>query len=428
MERSGSLKSLFGPHPKHHRRSPKQLALHSTPGGRVLAYCLSREMLYDVAGIVIVTGALLVYGVLQERIVTFGFGADKEVFEHSIFLVLCNRLVTCAMALGYLLATRSGTAPGAPLRSYAAVSLTNVIATACQYEALRYVSFAIQTLAKSAKALPVMLWSTLYMRKIFKVTEYLHAATITVGCSVFVLTGQVRSRVADAEGARGALPGGLGAGLSGDAALVVVGGGLMVLYLFVDGLTSTWQDSMFRGYPVSVCDQVLYTTSFSMLLSLVGCIATHQLLPALAFLQRNPEAGLWILGLSASSAVVQLVISWTIKRYGAVVFATIMTTRQFFSILLSCMVFMTPLTIGQWAGTLMVFGAIYYKAVQKCAEHQHLHVSTKEEDDPPISSSEDESESHKVPLLVGVGVGVGEGIAVRHAEEHSRRITQEPQV
>ncbi len=30
-----------------------------------------------------------------------------------------------------------------------------------------------------------------------------------------------------------------------------------------------------------------------------------------------------------------------------------------------------------------MFGAIYYKAAQKCAEHQHLHVTTKQEDDDP---------------------------------------------
>lgn len=44
----------------------------------------------------------------------------------------------------------------------------------------------------------------------------------------------------------------------------------------------------------------------------------------------------------------QLIISYTIKRYGAVVFATIMTTRQFASILLSSLVFWTPLLPMQW--------------------------------------------------------------------------------
>ena len=75
---------------------------------------------------------------------TIGFGAQHEIFSHSIFLVLCNRIVTCSLALLYLLFTRTATAPAAPLRAYASVSLTNVIATACQYEALQWVSFAVQ--------------------------------------------------------------------------------------------------------------------------------------------------------------------------------------------------------------------------------------------------------------------------------------------
>ncbi|KXZ55596.1 hypothetical protein GPECTOR_2g1146 [Gonium pectorale] len=380
-----------------------------------MALCLNTEVAKDILGIIVVTGALLVYGLLQERIVTFGFGENKEVFEHSIFLVLCNRAVTVTIAALYLLATRTATAPAAPLTAYAGVSLTNVIATACQYEALRYVSFAVQTLAKSAKALPVMLWSTVYLRRRYKLQEYLHATTITIGCSVFILTGHVRSRVADHAAAHAAAEAAAGAGLhvSGDAALVVIGGGLMLLYLFVDGLTSTWQDSMFKGYSVNVCDQVLYTASFSMLLSLIGCIATHQLLPALAFLNRNPEAIWWILALSAASALVQLVISWTIKRYGAVVFATIMTTRQFFSILLSSVVYLTPLTLGQWGGTLLVFGAIYVKALQRCTEHKQLHGVAKQEDSPRTIEVPSEV---KAPLL--------EGVSVRHGGEE-RRQTQD---
>ena len=87
---------------------------------------------------------------------------------------------------------------------------------------------------------------------------------------------------------------------------------------------------------------------FSAALSLVAAIVTGQLLPSCLFVLRHPSALWWILALSISSAVVQLVISFTIKRFGAVVFATIMTTRQFFSVLLSCLIFRMPLTYGQW--------------------------------------------------------------------------------
>lgn len=43
-----------------------------------------------------------------------------------------------------------------------------------------------------------------------------------------------------------------------------------------------------------------------------------------------------------------LFISYTIKSFGALVFAIIMTTRQFLSILLSSLFFGSPLTLGQW--------------------------------------------------------------------------------
>ncbi len=93
---------------------------------------------------------------------------------------------------------------------------------------------------------------------------------------------------------------------------------------------------------------MLYTTGFSTLFSFVGVVAAGQLLSALSFMLRHPDALGVVLALSASSACVQLIISYTIKRYGALVFATIMTTRQFFSILLSSLVFWTPLTGTQW--------------------------------------------------------------------------------
>jgi solute carrier family 35 (adenosine 3'-phospho 5'-phosphosulfate transporter), member B2 len=44
----------------------------------------------------------------------------------------------------------------------------------------------------------------------------------------------------------------------------------------------------------------------------------------------------------------QLFITHTIRSYGALLFATVMTTRQFLSVLLSCLLFRHPLAPGQW--------------------------------------------------------------------------------
>uniref|UniRef100_A0A7S0RI30 Uncharacterized protein n=1 Tax=Chlamydomonas leiostraca TaxID=1034604 RepID=A0A7S0RI30_9CHLO len=309
---------------------------------------VASDLFWDVLGLATITGSLLVYGVLQERIMTIGFGPHSELFENSIFLVLCNRLCTCLLAFFFIAVTQSDVHPTAPLTSYGAVSFTNVVATSCQYEALKYVSFAIQTLAKSAKALPVMIWGSVYTGRRYKPSEYIQAATITLGCTVFVLGGDVSSRTVP----------------NATSTTYLVGAGLMALYLGVDGLTSTWQDQLFQGYNMSIWDQVMYTTAFSTFFSFSAAITSGQLIPSLHFVIRNPDAMYYILALSASSAAVQLVISYTIKRYGAVVFATIMTTRQFFSILLSSAVFWTPLQAGQWVGLVIVFGAMYARLLR----------------------------------------------------------------
>ena len=155
---------------------------------------------------------------------TLPFGENGERFESSLFLVLCNRLVTCCVAIVCLLVctaspylpdfyltiaqpplillaapckvqvhrhifcaavllmpelllmpglksfkvccspvqwTEESIAPVAPAYAYAAVSLSNVVATTCQYEALKYVTFPLQTLGKTAKMIPVMLWGSI---------------------------------------------------------------------------------------------------------------------------------------------------------------------------------------------------------------------------------------------------------------------------
>ena len=77
-------------------------------------------------------------------------------------LVLANRLFTCAVAAAVSALSApsavGGPSPRALLAPGMLVAATNGAATFCQYEALRFVSFAGVTLAKSAKMLPVLLW------------------------------------------------------------------------------------------------------------------------------------------------------------------------------------------------------------------------------------------------------------------------------
>lgn len=140
--------------------------------------------------------------------------------------------------------------PVAPIWTYAAVSLSNVVATTCQYEALKFVSFPVQTLGKCAKMMPVMVgsdeslflvvasdrlmcqvWGIIMLRKRYGVKDFGMAIAITLGCTIFLLTGEVKSKISKDMWESS-----------------VYGLALMLGYLGFDGFTSTFQDKLFKGY------------------------------------------------------------------------------------------------------------------------------------------------------------------------------------
>ena len=66
----------------------------------------------------------------------------------------------------------------------------------------------------------------------------------------------------------------------------------------------------------------------------------------------------------------QLVIYYIIKNFGALVFATAMVFRHVVSILLSCILFLHPLTLYQWIAGGIVFGTYYVHSISKKRSHK----------------------------------------------------------
>lgn len=315
-----------------------------------------------------ILSTLVCYGILQERIMTrpYGDGKEKEYFRYSLFIVFLNRALTCLAALVTNVVKRESLRPVAPLYAYAGVSFSNVIATSCQYEALKYVTFPVQTLAKTAKMVPVMLWGTLILLKTYTISEYALALLVTGGCTLFLLSGDVGSKVAKKAAASG------GAGGAGGA---IYGGGLMLGYLGFDGFTSTFQEKLFKGYKMSPHHQVLFVTLFSSCFALFSLLLGGMLGPALGFVSRHPSCIGDILLLSTTAVASQFIIAFTIKSYGALVFAAIMTTRQFVSILVSNVIFGHPMSGGQWVGLAVVFGTLYAKIQREFPHPASVFVS-----------------------------------------------------
>lgn len=182
------------------------------------------ETVHAVGCFVAISLSFVVYGVLQERMMTVGFGQKQELFSWSLFIVFCNRLLTCIISFGLLVIQRKAIRPVAPIPAYAAVSFGNLVASTCQYDSLKYISFALQTLAKCCKMLPVMLWGALIGRQRYSYKELAVAGAVMAGCASFILSGSVLSvTVPDLQSSR----------------YYATGAGLLLLYLTSDGFTST---------------------------------------------------------------------------------------------------------------------------------------------------------------------------------------------
>ncbi|KAL6543847.1 UDP-galactose/UDP-glucose transporter 5B [Orobanche gracilis] len=300
------------------------------------------KLSFAVAGIM---SALLIYGVLQEKIMRVPYGPNKEYFKYSLFLVFCNRISTSAVSAAILLGSKKVLDPVAPIYKYCAVSVSNILTTTCQYEALKYVSFPVQTLAKCAKMIPVMIWGTAIMQKKYIGRDYLFAILVTVGCSVFILFPAAGDISPYSRGRES----------------TVWGVSLMIGYLGCDGFTSTFQDKLFKGYDMDIHNQIFYTTLCSCIISFTGLILQGNLFLAIDFVSRHNDCFIDIIILSTVATISQFFISYTIRSFGALTFATIMTTRQLVSILLSCVWFAHPLSAEQLIGAVIVFGSIYSK-------------------------------------------------------------------
>lgn len=194
-------------------------------------------------------GSYLTWGLLQEKIMTREYlnaEGKKTFFRDSQFLVFANRVLAFLIAGGYL-SMKQQTRHKAPLYKYSFASISNIMSAWFQYEALKFVSFPTQVLAKSCKILPVMLMGKVVSRAKYEFYEYLTAMLISLGM-VFFLMGSAN-------------------GSQGNSITTITGVLLLTMYMTFDSFTSNWQGDLFKTYKMSsiqmMCGVNLFSTLFT---------------------------------------------------------------------------------------------------------------------------------------------------------------------
>ncbi|KAG7460710.1 hypothetical protein MATL_G00201660 [Megalops atlanticus] len=299
------------------------------------------KLLFCAAGLQI---SYLTWGVLQERVMTRSYGAvdaegGGERFKDSQFLVFMNRILALTVA-GLWCVLFKQPRHGAPMYKYSFASLSNILSSWCQYEALKYISFPTQVLAKASKVIPVMLMGKIVSHKSYEYWEYFTAVLISVGVSMFLLSSATQKHPSTVTTFSG---------------VVILGG-----YIMFDSFTSNWQDNLFK-YKMSSVQMMFGVNLFSCLFTVGSLLEQGAFFDSVAFMARHSEFAFHAVLLSVCSACGQLFIFYTIAQFGAAVFTIIMTLRQAIAILLSCFLYGHAVTMVGGFGVAVVFLALFLR-------------------------------------------------------------------
>ncbi|EDW68225.1 adenosine 3'-phospho 5'-phosphosulfate transporter 1 [Drosophila virilis] len=299
------------------------------------------QLLWCFGGLMV---SYLTWGVLQEKIMTqnyLNFAGESAKFKDSQFLVFANRLLAFFVALFYLQWQPAPTRHRAPLYKYSYASFSNIMSAWFQYEALKFVNFPTQVLAKSCKIIPVMLMGKIMSKAKYESYEYVTAVLISLGMIFFMSGSSENNKVSGVTTLTGIF--------------------LLSMYMVFDSFTANWQGSLFKSYGMSSIQMMCGVNLFSSIFTGASLSMQGGFMDSLAFATEHPKFVFDMVVLSICSAVGQLFIYHTIDVFGPVVFTIIMTVRQAVAIMLSCFIYQHSISVLGIFGVLIVFLAIFLR-------------------------------------------------------------------
>ncbi|NXA55464.1 S35B1 protein, partial [Nothocercus julius] len=222
---------------------------------------------------------------------------------------------------------------------YAACSLSYLGAMVSSNSALQFVNYPTQegfgSCSQCCFSFPVMLLGVTLLRKKYPLAKYLCVLLIVTGVALFMYKPKK--------------------GAGSDDHVFGYGELLLLLSLTLDGLTGVSQDHMRAHYQTGSNHMMLNVNLWSTLFLGAGILFTGELWEFLSFAERYPSIIYNILLFGLTSALGQSFIFMTVVYFGPLTCSIITTTRKFFTILASVILFANPISNMQWVGTVLVF-------------------------------------------------------------------------
>lgn len=239
------------------------------------------------------------------------------------------------------------------LSAVSEVSFSYLAAMFCSNEALAYVPYPMQVLAKSCKMIPVMIGERLVQGKIHPLYKWICVGVMAAGVALFQM-----SRIKAGKGGKPSPHGDM------DETMASLIGGLLLLgSLVLDGYTGPRQKTIEAEFRSTTLGFMALQNAVAGTMALAVLAVSGSLWSGVAYVVEHPA--LWddLAIFSLASALGQTFIFGLLFYFDSLLLTTVTTTRKFLSILLSVAINGHPMSMLQWLSVMMVFGSIAYDKI-----------------------------------------------------------------
>ncbi len=305
--------------------------------------------------------SFMLFGLAQEQVHKGNWGPEGERFRFPLFLItvqsFCNMFVAL-MALGWSHALRHVFSPTKPAQLslfgkcpwyvYACTSLSYILGLLFSNSALQHVDYPTQVLAKSCKMVAVMLAGVVLARRKYSLPQYTSVLILTGGIFMFSFFRSSGKAAGDPTS--------------------TLGIALLVMSLTCDGVTSVMQDKYISRHKPTAMQMNVSVNMFAFIYSLAALVLSGQLMSVLSFLaEADRRLSIAVLAFGLTSGVGQLFLFGLIRNFGALAATIATTTRKFFTILLSVVLYGHTIPPLSWIGVAMVFLGLGFNIYSKVA-------------------------------------------------------------
>ncbi|THD19373.1 putative udp-galactose transporter [Fasciola hepatica] len=275
----------------------------------------------------------LVYGILQEKLTKADYGPGEK-FDYFFSLLLFQCIVNSLFSAVAMFFNGEKKTTASEW-DFAFCGFTYIGAMFTSNYSLKFVSYPVQVISKSVKPIPVLVLHVLWAKRKYPIRKYIFVFMISMGVALFMYNG--KTSITNQIG---------------------WGEALLMISLMLDGFTGGIQESM-RKVEVGSYTLMLHMNLWSIAYLSAALMATGEGVLFVGFARAHPEILPNMIYFGLSSAIGQIFLFTLLTNFGSLTCSIVTTTRKFFTVLASIILFSHVMTQRQWLGTMLVFCGIF---------------------------------------------------------------------